>query len=70
MIITREYNEVEYEVEFNFGFGEIGDYFQSPEPHTIDILSIVDEEGNEVDDADVEFYLEQECYDYVDVTEH
>ena len=70
MKITREYNGMMYEVEFNFGFGEIGDYFQSPEPHIIDILSIVDGDGWLIDDADVEFYLEQECYDYVDVTEY
>jgi len=57
-----EYNDKKYDVYFDITLGSHGDYFNPPEPPEIYIHSVVDEDGNEVQDYNIIMYAHEEIY--------
>ena len=67
MTLELEYTTGDfYEVHFDFERGNLGDYNNAPEPHTLEIEAIYNDLGESVNDCTIESYFEQEIYDMVD----
>jgi len=62
MTTEIEYNEQDYVVYFDVTLGSHGDYFNPPEPPDIHIHSIIDVDGNEVQDYSIINYADEEIY--------
>ena len=67
MTVELQYSEGDfYEVEFSFERGDLGDYYNAPEPHTVEIEAIYNDIGELVEDCSIQSYFEDEIYDMVD----
>ena len=65
MTVDTIYYGLDYSVTFEYELGYVGDYNNAPEPHEINIISILDYETDEKIDLYTEYELLDEIEDYI-----
>lgn len=67
MTIELEYIDGEYyEIDFRYTKGSLGDYYNAPEPHKVEIEAIYNGLFDLVENKEIYEYFNQEIYDLID----